>query len=85
MEAGTRHIRLRRAQLTQTVLSPFIGRFVDVVLRNGQEIHGQLLSVGNQELTVEDRAQQGFAPKAHLHKLSFAEVWEVNATEAAQW
>jgi hypothetical protein len=85
MEAGTRQIRLRRGQATTDTLRPHLYQRLSVVRVDQTEVHGQLVELSADSLTVVDFARQGFARKPHRHVIPFTQVEEVNVVDPAGW
>lgn len=72
---GKRLIRIRATQVPEQTVR-LLGREVNIVLLDGRTLHGQLLTVQNNELSLRDNI-------GHRHTIAFQTVDELVFDEEA--
>jgi len=72
---GKRLIRIRATQVPEQTVR-LLGREVNIVLLDGRTLHGQLLTVQNNELSLRDNI-------GHRHTIAFQAVDELVFDEEA--
>lgn len=76
---GIRQLRLWGArELTEANLRPLIGRDVDVMRLDREDIRGELQAVNDQAITLADPAAAGLRKQRHLHRISLSDIRELH-------
>lgn len=82
---GKRIIRLRRNELNEEALKPWVGSIADIVTNQNTTHHGKILRLHNSTVVVEDLNKKWYNRKKHQHPFKFDDITEVTLTTWAPY
>lgn len=76
--------RIREADW-HTVLQPYLGQAVDLVLKNGETVHATLLGLTETSARLQDSNARWYNRKRHRQEVPYSKITELLITETSAY